>query len=89
MYAHTGGTYMIIGETIFDILYLLTVITIGIKMLKNSPYKSQYWLFGLLAVILGFGDAFIWFRVFMHYGMAVQPLIQLRLVLEKQLHQSR
>ncbi len=58
MYAHTGGTYMIIGETIFDILYLLTVITIGIKMLKNSPYKSQYWLFGLLAVILGFGDAF-------------------------------
>lgn len=49
---------MKIGETIFDILYLITVITLGIKMLKASPSKSQYWLFGLLAVVLGCGDAF-------------------------------
>lgn len=49
---------MQIGETIFDIFYLVTVITLGIKMLKASTYKSQYWLFGLLAVVLGCGDAF-------------------------------
>lgn len=49
---------MILGETIFDIVYLITVITIGVKMIQSSPRKSQYWLFGLMAVILGCGDAF-------------------------------
>ncbi|MCR1841570.1 hypothetical protein [Murimonas intestini] len=49
---------MRIGETIFDVLYLITVITLGIKMIKSSAPRSQYWLFGLMAVILGCGDAF-------------------------------
>lgn len=49
---------MKIGETIFDVLYLITVITLGIKMIKAAAPRSQYWLFGFMAVILGCGDAF-------------------------------
>ncbi|MFA7108928.1 MAG: hypothetical protein WC162_07265 [Sphaerochaetaceae bacterium] len=44
-------------ETIFDIFYLITVISIGIIMIKKSKEK-QYTIFGILAVILGSGDAF-------------------------------
>lgn len=44
-------------ETIFDAIYLFTVITIGIKMIKNGD-KKQYFLFGVMALTLGFGDAF-------------------------------
>ncbi len=45
-------------ETAFDIVYLITVITLGIVMLKNSRGKKQYILFGIMAVVLGCGDAF-------------------------------
>jgi hypothetical protein len=47
-----------ISETIFDILYLSTVIFLGCKMIKESKERKQYWLFGIMAVVLGFGDAF-------------------------------
>lgn len=47
-----------IMETIFDILYLSTVITLGVIMIKNSGDNKQYKLFGIMAVILGLGDAF-------------------------------
>ena len=47
-----------IFETIFDILYLSTVIFLGYKMIKESKGRKQYWLFGIMAVVLGFGDAF-------------------------------
>lgn len=45
-------------ETLFDVTYLISVITIGILMIRNSYNNKQYKLFGIMAVILGVGDAF-------------------------------
>lgn len=47
-----------IMETIFDVVYLSTVITLGILMIKNNRGKKQFLLFGIMAVTLGAGDAF-------------------------------
>lgn len=47
-----------IMESIFDVVYLTTVITLGILMLKNSKGRKQYTLYGIMAVTLGCGDAF-------------------------------
>ena len=47
-----------IMETLFDIVYLTLVITIGIKMMIKGRKEKQYFLFGVMAVILGAGDAF-------------------------------
>ena len=45
-------------ETLFDIVYLSTVITLGVLMLKNARGNAQYTLYGIMAVCLGCGDAF-------------------------------
>ncbi len=45
-------------ETIFDVAYLLLVVTLGIIMLVNAKGNGKYSLFGAMAVILGSGDAF-------------------------------
>ena len=47
-----------IFETLFDIVYLVTVITLGIRMIRNSRGERQYLLYGVMAVTLGCGDAF-------------------------------
>ncbi len=47
-----------IMETLFDAVYLTTVITIGIIMIVKSKGNNQYLLFGIMAVVLGFGDSF-------------------------------
>lgn len=47
-----------IMETLFDIVYLTLVITVGIRMIIKSHGDKQYFLFGMMAVILGTGDAF-------------------------------
>lgn len=47
-----------IGETLFDAIYLVLVISVGIKMIRESRGSSQYRLFGIMAVTLGCGDAF-------------------------------
>lgn len=47
-----------IFETLFDIVYLVTVITLGIQMIRGSKGRKQYLLFGIMAVTLGCGDAF-------------------------------
>ena len=47
-----------IMETLFDVVYLITVITLGIMMIVKSKGEKQYLLFGIMAVVLGFGDAF-------------------------------
>ncbi|MCM1194185.1 MAG: hypothetical protein NC389_17400 [Acetatifactor muris] len=47
-----------IMETLFDIVYLTLVITVGVRMMRGSRGEKQYFLFGLMAVILGTGDAF-------------------------------
>lgn len=47
-----------IMETLFDVVYLTTVITLGIFMIKRSKGDKQYLLFGIMAVVLGAGDSF-------------------------------
>ena len=47
-----------IAETLFDAVYLVTVITLGILMIRGSKGNAQFRLFGLMAVMLGAGDAF-------------------------------
>lgn len=53
-----GKTMQAFFETVFDAVYLFTVITIGIRMMKKSGGQRQYYLFGAMAVVLGAGDAF-------------------------------
>ena len=45
-------------ETVFDIFYLVTVLTLGIRMIRSSKAGTQFRLFGLMAVVLGAGDSF-------------------------------
>ena len=45
-------------ETLFDAVYLVTVIVLGILMIRGSRGRRQYLLFGVMAVTLGCGDAF-------------------------------
>lgn len=47
-----------IFEVLFDIVYLTTVITLGIRMMVGSKGRKQYLLYGIMAVTLGCGDAF-------------------------------
>ncbi|MGN0997125.1 MAG: hypothetical protein ACI4PG_09445 [Candidatus Ventricola sp.] len=47
-----------IFETVFDIVYLVTVVTLGVRMLLGARGRRQYALFGAMAVTLGLGDAF-------------------------------
>ena len=47
-----------IMETLFDAVYLISVITIGILMIRGSRGNAQFRLFGFMAVVLGAGDAF-------------------------------
>ena len=47
-----------IAETLFDIVYLVSVITIGVLMIHGCKGERQFRLFGWMAVVLGAGDAF-------------------------------
>lgn len=47
-----------IVETLFDAVYLISVITIGIIMIAKSNGSKEYRLFGIMAVVLGAGDSF-------------------------------
>ncbi len=47
-----------IVETLFDTVYLISVITIGVLMIRGSKGERQFWLFGWMAVVLGAGDSF-------------------------------
>lgn len=47
-----------IMETLFDVVYLTLVITIGLRMIRGSQGNGQFRLFGIMAVVLGAGDAF-------------------------------
>lgn len=49
---------MRIFETIFDICYLIIIITMGIEIIKSSEKGSHLKLFGIMAIVLGCGDAF-------------------------------
>lgn len=45
-------------ETLFDSIYLIGVISLGIVMILKSNGSKQYKLFGIMAVVLGLGDSF-------------------------------
>lgn len=45
-------------ETAFDVVYLISVVTIGIMMIVKSKGNKEYRLFGIMAVVLGLGDSF-------------------------------
>jgi hypothetical protein len=45
-------------EPIFHIVYLSTVIFIGLRLIKKSKGNDYFNWFGIMAVTLGFGDAF-------------------------------
>ena len=47
-----------IVETLFDAVYLISVITIGVLMIRASKGNAQFKLFGLMAVVLGAGASF-------------------------------
>ena len=47
-----------LGETIFDVCYLIGVITVGIILLVRGGKYSLVKKFGLMAILLGAGDAF-------------------------------
>lgn len=47
-----------IMESVFDIAYLITVITLGILLLRSSNHRKDILLFGMMALVLGVGDAF-------------------------------
>lgn len=47
-----------IFESLFDAVYLATVVTLGVMMIIRSEKDSQFRLFGLMAVVLGAGDSF-------------------------------
>lgn len=45
-------------ETLFDAVYLISVVTIGILMIRGSKGDRQFHLFGWMAIVLGAGDSF-------------------------------
>lgn len=45
-------------EALFDAVYLITVVTLGLRMIRGSRGNRQFRLFGCMAVVLGAGDAF-------------------------------
>ncbi len=47
-----------IMEPIFEIPYLIGVVTLGILILRMSRGRKQFVLFGIMAIVLGCGDAF-------------------------------
>lgn len=47
-----------IMEPIFNVVYLITVITLGVKMLVKAKDNQYFRLFGSMAIILGLGDSF-------------------------------
>ena len=47
-----------VAETLFDAVYLITVITLGIRMIRKCQGQKQFRLFGVMAIVLGAGDAF-------------------------------
>ena len=51
-------TMQAVMETIFDIVYLCTVIALGVRMITGAGERKQIKLFGIMAVVLGCGDAF-------------------------------
>lgn len=48
----------VLFECIFDILYLTTILSIGLKMMCHRGTNTQYSLFAFMCILLGVGDCF-------------------------------
>lgn len=47
-----------IMESLFDVIYLSTVTFLGVQMFIGSKNNTLFRLFGIMTILLGFGDAF-------------------------------
>ncbi|MDR1687673.1 MAG: hypothetical protein LBS21_03565 [Clostridiales bacterium] len=47
-----------IMEPVFEVPYLIGVVTLGVLILRLAKGRRQFKLFGIMAIILGCGDAF-------------------------------
>lgn len=47
-----------IFEPLFSISYLIIITILGVKLIKNSTNNKEILLFGIMAIVLGFGDSF-------------------------------
>ena len=47
-----------IFETGFDLIYLVGILVIGINMIKSIEKGSQFYTFGIMAIVLVLGDSF-------------------------------
>ena len=45
-------------EVVFDLLYLFTVFYLGVKLVNKKSENKLFYIFGLMALTLGFGDMF-------------------------------
>lgn len=45
-------------ESLFDVIYLSTVTFLGLQMFIGSKNNTLFKLFGIMTILLGFGDAF-------------------------------
>ena len=48
----------VLFETLFDVLYLSTILFLGFRMLLRKSSNKEYRLFSYMCLILGFGDCF-------------------------------
>lgn len=65
-----------IVETIFDTVYLFSVITIGILMIRKSKGNRQFTMFGIMAVIWELEMHSIWFLVQYRFVQQVLRTLQ-------------
>lgn len=58
MKLNTKSKTIKLTETVFDVLYLGTVLISAVLLFISANTGSERWYFGLMALILGVGDAF-------------------------------
>ena len=69
-------------ESLFDLTYLMLVIGMGVRLLLEKNKNAK--LFGIMAVLLGAGDAFhLLPRVISHLSLVVLKPTHLRYLTER------
>ena len=63
-------------EVLFNLSYLILIISLGLKILRKTEGSKYFKLFGYMALILGFGDAFHLIpRIYSHLTSGTEELI--------------
>ena len=65
-----------IAETLFDAVYLLSVITLGIIMIVKSGKNKEYRLFGIMASSSASAIRFILFRAPLRFALQDLKILQ-------------